>query len=77
MSVVMQISELIAPLGYYAQGIFEEGNDDQEAANGWKIAFLESIVSTGIVGEKAERFPQQTYTAINKDNQDRRQGQED
>jgi hypothetical protein len=34
-SVVVKICELIAPLGYYAQRILKESNDNQEAANGW------------------------------------------
>jgi len=34
-SVVPQVCELVAPLRDYAQGIFEEGNDDEEASDGW------------------------------------------
>lgn len=32
-SVIVQVGELVAPLGDDAQGIFEEGDDDEESAN--------------------------------------------
>jgi len=32
-SVVVQVGELVAPLGDDAQGILEEGDDDEETAN--------------------------------------------
>lgn len=32
-SVVVQVGELVAPLSDDAQGILEEGDDDEEAAN--------------------------------------------
>jgi hypothetical protein len=37
-SVVVQICELVVPLCYYAQRIFEKGDDDQEAADCRKIS---------------------------------------
>lgn len=33
MSVVVKVGELVVPLGDDAQGILEEGHDDEEAAN--------------------------------------------
>lgn len=38
MSVVVQVEQLVAPLRYYSQRIFEECNDDQEAAEGWEVS---------------------------------------
>jgi len=32
-SVVVQVGELVTPLGDDAQGILEEGDDDEETAN--------------------------------------------
>jgi hypothetical protein len=32
-SVVVQVGELVTPLGDDAQGILEEGDDDEESAN--------------------------------------------
>jgi hypothetical protein len=40
-SVVMEICELVVPLCYYAQRVFEESDYNQEAANCWKIAIRE------------------------------------
>lgn len=37
-AVVVQVCELVTPLGDYAQRILEEGDDDQEATNGWQIS---------------------------------------
>lgn len=34
MPVVVQVGELVTPLGDDAQGILEEGDDDEETANG-------------------------------------------
>ena len=33
MSVVVKVGELVVPLGDDAQGILEEGDDDEESAN--------------------------------------------
>lgn len=33
MPVVVEVGELVAPLGHYAQRILEEGNDNQESTN--------------------------------------------
>lgn len=37
-SVVVQVGELVAPLGDDAQGILEESHDDEETANGRDVA---------------------------------------
>jgi hypothetical protein len=37
-SVVVQICELVTPLRYYAQCVLEESDNDQEAANCWKVS---------------------------------------
>jgi hypothetical protein len=37
-SVVVEIGELVAPLCYYAQRVFEEGHNDQESANCWYVS---------------------------------------
>lgn len=36
--VVMEVKQLVVPLRYYSQRIFEEGYDDQKAANGWEVS---------------------------------------
>lgn len=38
MPVVAQVEELVTPLRHDAQGILEEGNDDEESANGGKVS---------------------------------------
>jgi hypothetical protein len=38
MAVVVEICELVGPLRDYAQGIFEESNDDEEAADAREVA---------------------------------------
>ena len=35
MAVVMQVDQLVAPLRYYSQRVFEECDDNQEASKGW------------------------------------------
>ena len=37
MSVVAEIQQLVTPLGDDAEGILQEGDDDQEASNGRQI----------------------------------------
>jgi hypothetical protein len=37
-SVVVEIEELVAPLRYYSQGIFEKCYNDEEAADGWEVS---------------------------------------
>lgn len=37
-SVVVQVGELVAPLGDDAQSIFKEGDNDEETANGRDVA---------------------------------------
>lgn len=37
-AVVMQVDELVAPLCDDSQRVFEEGDDDEEASEGWQIA---------------------------------------
>jgi len=34
----MEVEELVAPLRYYSQGIFEKGYDDEEAADRWEVS---------------------------------------
>ena len=46
MAVVMEIKELVVPLRKYSEGILEVGHDDQEPANGGKIAICAAGVST-------------------------------
>jgi hypothetical protein len=36
--VVVEICELVVPLCQYAQRVFEESDDDQEAADCWQIS---------------------------------------
>lgn len=38
MSVVVEVRELVAPLRYYAQRVFKESNNDQEASDCWEVA---------------------------------------
>ena len=38
MSVVVEIGELVSPLCYYAQRVFEEGHHNQESANCWYVS---------------------------------------
>lgn len=38
MAVVVQVRELVGPLCDNAQGIFEEGNDDEEAADAREVS---------------------------------------
>lgn len=38
MSIVVEICELVAPLGHDAKGIFEERDDNEETANRWEIS---------------------------------------
>lgn len=38
MTVVLQVEQLVGPLGDDTESIFEEGDDDQETANGREIA---------------------------------------
>lgn len=44
-TVVAEVDELVAPLGHDAEGIFQEGDDDEEAADGGKVAVLGKLVS--------------------------------
>jgi hypothetical protein len=37
-SVVLEVRELVAPLRDNSKGIFDEGYDDQETANGWEVS---------------------------------------
>jgi hypothetical protein len=37
-TVVLQVEQLVGPLGDDTESIFEEGDDDQETANGREIA---------------------------------------
>jgi hypothetical protein len=43
--VVVQVEQLIAPLRYYSQCILEEGDDDQETADGRNIAVFRNSIS--------------------------------
>lgn len=36
-SVVVEVCELVTPLGQNAQRILEESNNDQEAADSWEV----------------------------------------
>lgn len=38
MSEVMEIEQLVGPLGDYSEGVFKESDNNQEAANCRKIA---------------------------------------
>ena len=38
MAVVVEICELVGPLGDYTQCVFEESNDDEEAANAREVS---------------------------------------
>jgi hypothetical protein len=49
-SVVVEVCELIAPLGQNAQRILEKSDNDQEAADCWKVPIqvnASSIVARG------------------------------
>jgi hypothetical protein len=37
-SVVMEVNELILPLRYYSQGIFEKCHDDEETTDCWEVS---------------------------------------
>lgn len=41
MSVVLQVGELVAPLGNNTERIFEERDDDQETADGGEVTVSE------------------------------------
>jgi hypothetical protein len=43
-SVIVQVGELVAPLGDDAQGILEEGDDDEESANRRDITATQTSV---------------------------------
>ena len=43
MPVVAQVEELVVPLSGDSQGIFEEGDDDQESTNGGDISALHQL----------------------------------
>lgn len=45
MSVVMEVEELVAPLGYNSEGIFDECADNEEASYRWNVSVLSA--STG------------------------------
>lgn len=47
MSVVLQVGELIAPLGNDAERIFQEGNDDQEPADGREVPVTPELSASG------------------------------
>ena len=42
MPVVVKVEELVVPLRDDAEGVFEEGDDDEESADGGKIARKQS-----------------------------------
>ena len=50
MSVVFEVKELIAPLGYYSYGIFYKSADDEESACCWYVSGWE-------VFGQLEKFP--------------------
>jgi hypothetical protein len=33
----VEVEKLVTPLGHDADGILEEGNDDEESADGWEV----------------------------------------
>ena len=37
MSVIVKICELVVPLCHYAERVFEECYDDEEAADSWEV----------------------------------------
>jgi len=37
-TVVVEVEKLVLPLCYYSEGILQEGDHDEEAANGGEIA---------------------------------------
>ena len=37
LSVVVEVEKLVTPLGHDADGILEEGNDDEESTDGWEV----------------------------------------
>lgn len=41
MSVILQVGELVAPLGNNTERIFEERDDDQETADGGEVTVSE------------------------------------
>lgn len=51
-SVVVQVGELVAPLGDDAQGILEESDDDEETANGRDVAAALSVAEESTKGSR-------------------------
>lgn len=45
MSVVLEVDELITPLGDDSQGVFEKGDNDKEAPNCWEISAIRFLVN--------------------------------
>lgn len=45
MTVIVEIQQLVVPLGYYSERILDEGYDNQEAANGREIAVCTTLQS--------------------------------
>lgn len=45
LSVVVEVCELVAPLCQNAQRIFEESDDDQEAADSWEVPIQTHVSS--------------------------------
>ena len=43
-SEILQVDELIAPLGYYSEGVFNECDYNEEAADRWEVPGLMEIL---------------------------------
>lgn len=50
LSVIVEVCELVAPLCQDAQRILEESDNDQEAADSWKVP-IQSYISSTVAGE--------------------------
>jgi hypothetical protein len=54
----VQIEQLIVPLGDDAEGVFEESDDDEEAANGGQVSVmgvLADVIRVGRIASSPKR----------------------
>ena len=58
--VVVEVLQLVGPLRYDAEGIFEEGDDDEESANCWEVS-VELPVSFHPCIELVSRVPRSPW----------------
>jgi hypothetical protein len=54
--VVAQVQQLVAPLRYYSESVLNEGDDNQKAANGGKIAVVGKRDTLAVGGSVLRHF---------------------